>query len=506
MPGSINRPRPAGGKYCAIMVLGLVIILSAGFYYCYGKRPPDKLHIIMHASPGAAAPEASQLSQWIRGLISPDKATRKNARKRLIAANDAALPALKKSFSGLTTPPLRRRLRSIRAAIARADALRGPMVTLNLHHATLRQVIDRLCIPMGIHPEFYPPFATGAPVPPIFDHQYLSVDVDHQPFWTVVRKLAHVTGISPGPGFSGQSLYFGASGRFGGTLNSNPVDESGPFLFVLECPGEHWGGRKPAAKPRAKNSSPGVFLRHRAMGFVEPDIEPNPQQIQLGLDMLWCPAGNRLSYLGYLQHLQAMDSAGKSILLFKKALQQQFSQWNQDRQMEFTGSLVLKRPGAGIKTIAMIRGSVPIVMSFDPLTRQINNLASGKASLDISGLHFKFGKPTPAPAVPAIPSVQTWTVSLTIRANMIDQRSAKLLAWFLHSLHNNDEQVVMFRSATGEYHGSPPISRDSDLGACYRYSFEIDGPAPVSARVRIYRQRSIKLSVPFEFRNVPVPQ
>jgi hypothetical protein len=34
---------------------------------------------------------------------------------------------LEESFRGRTTPSLHRRLRSIRAAIARADLLRGPM-------------------------------------------------------------------------------------------------------------------------------------------------------------------------------------------------------------------------------------------------------------------------------------------------------------------------------------------------------------------------------------------
>lgn len=486
MPDSANRLRPAAWKYRVAVMLGLAILLSVSLYYAYGNRPKAKLRIIMPAPPSAAVPEPARLSVWIHSLTSPDAATRENAVKQLIASGDASRSALEKSFRGLTTPSLRRRLRSIRAAIARADLLRGPMITLNLRHATLRQVIDHLCIPMGIHPEFYPLFESGAPVPPMFDHLYLSVDVQRQTFWSVVRRLAQVTGVSPGPGLYNQALNF-CSGRVSDSLENNPVDVSGPFMFVLQFPDERWGGRKTA-------------------GIVEPAIRPNPQQIQLNLDMLWCPAGNRLSRLGLLRHLQAVDSAGKSILLFKKTFQQQFRQWNQNRQVEFTGSLVLRRPKAGIKTIAMIRGSVPIVMSFDPLTRHINNLASGKASLDINGLQFKFGKPKPDPAARTIPSIPVWTVPVTIRANMLDQRSAKLLAGFLHSLQNNSERALMFKSANGKYGWAQVISRGSNMESPYHYSFETGGPAPVSARVRIYRQRSVKLNVPFEFRNVPVPQ
>ncbi len=505
MPKSLNRPRPAGWKYCAIIVLGLVIVSSAGLYYCHGRQPRGKLNLIMPAAPSTAAPEPAKLSAWIHSLISPVAAIREKAVNQLIAAGDAALPALEKSFKGRTTPPLRRRLRLVRAAIARVDLLRGPIVTLNLHHATLRQVINRLCIPLGIRPEFYPLFASGAPIPPIFDHLYLSVDVQGQPVWAVVRRLAQVTGVSPGPGLFNHALNF-CSGRVSDTLETNPVDVSGPFMFVLQFPDAHWAGRRTAPVLPAKPPSSPVIFRRMAVRVVSPNIAPNPRQIQLILDMLWCPAGNRLSRLGLLRHLQAVDSAGNSILLFKKNFQQQFRQWNQNRQVEFNGSLVLRQPKAGIKTIAMIRGSVPIVMSFDPVTRQINNLASGKASLDINGLHFKFGKPKPDPAARTTPSIPVWTVPVAIRSNMLDQRSARLLAGFLHSLQNNTEHALMFKSANGKYGWAQVISRGSNMESPYYYSFETGGPAPLSARVRIYRQRSVKLNVPFEFRNVPVPQ
>ncbi len=485
MPASANRPRPTAWKFRVTVVLGLVIVLVAGLYYCYGKRPKAKLQIIMPAAPSGAAPETAQLSVWIHSLTSPNAAARENAVKQLIAAGDAALPELEKCFRGRTTPPLRRRLRSIRAAIASADLLRGPLVTLKLHHATLRQVINRLCLPVGIHPEFYPLFASGTPIPPMFDHLYLSVNVQRQPFWAVVRRLAQVTGVSPGPGLFNQSLNF-CSGRVSDTLENNPVDVSGPFMFVLQFPDERWGG------PRAR-------------GIGGPVIKPNPRQIQLNLDMLWCPAGNRLSRIGFLRHLLAVDRSGKSILLFKKTFQQQFRQRNQNRKVAFNGSLVLRRPGSGKKTLATISGSVPIVMSFDPLTRQINNLASGKASLDIRGLHFEFGKPKPALAARTIPSLPVWTVPLTIRANMLDRRSATLLAGFLHSLQNNSERALMFKSANGKYGRAQVISRGSNIGTPYRYSFETSGPVPVSARVRFYRQRSVKMNVPLEFRSVPLP-
>lgn len=505
MPESANRLRSAAWKYRVAVMVGLVIVFSIGLYYGYGKRPKVKLRIIMPAPPSAAVPEPARLSVWIHSLTSPDAATRENAVKQLIASGDASRSALEKSFRGLTTPSLRRRLRSIRAAIARADVLRGPLVTLKLHHATLRHVINRLCLPVGIHPEFYPLFASGAPIPPMFDHLYLSADVQRQPFWAVICRLYQVTGVSPGPGFFDQVLHFG-TGRFSGSLENNSVDVSGPFMFVLHFPDERWGGRKAAPNPCAKHSSSTVVLRRRAVGIVEPVIKPNPQQIQLSLDMLWCPAGNRLTRLGPLRHLQAVDSAGKSILLFKKTFQQQFRQWNQNRQVEFTGSLVLTRPKAGIKTIAMIRGSVPIIMSFDPLTRQINNLVSGKASLYIRGLHFKFGKPKPAPTAGTNPSLTVWAVPLAIRANMLDRRSAKLLAELLHSLQNTREHALMFKSANGKYGWAQVISRSSNMGTPYRYSFETSGPVPVSARVRIFRQRSVKMNVSFEFRNVPLPQ
>ena len=127
MPESANRLRSAAWKYRVAVMVGLVIVFSIGLYYGYGKRPKVKLRIIMAAPPSAAVPEPARLSVWIHSLTSPDAATRENAVKQLIASGDASQSALEESFRGRTTPSLHRRLRSIRAAIARADLLRGPM-------------------------------------------------------------------------------------------------------------------------------------------------------------------------------------------------------------------------------------------------------------------------------------------------------------------------------------------------------------------------------------------
>jgi hypothetical protein len=89
---------------------------------------------------------------------------------------------------------------------------------------------------------------------------------------------------------------------------------------------------------------------------------------------------------------------------------------------------------------------------------------------------------------------------------MLDQRSSELLAGFLHSLHNNIQQVLMFKSATGRYYGFSPSFQGGGAAPPYHYTFETIGPALVLARVRLYRQISVKLNVPFEFRNVPVPE
>jgi hypothetical protein len=465
---------------------------------------PEHLQLIM---PAPRQRTMKPSPRWIKALSSTDAVARENAGRHLLAAGNAALPALDKRPNGLTAPWLRQTLRSVITAITCADALRGPVVTLKLNRATLREVINRLCLPVGIHPEFYPLFASGAPVPAYFDHQRLSVDVQRQPFWAVLQRLAQRTGVSPGPGFFDQVLHFGDD-RFGIFLKNNPIDIHGAFLFALECPGKRWGEKPiapalPAVFPQPKP----IFTRHIGQRFVEPDVRPGTQLIQLELDMLWCPDGNRISYVGGLQHLHVVDSAGNIMALSKNSYGQQFNAWNQNRQVEFNYYISLERPPAEVKKIAIIRGNVPIAMSFSPLTQRINNLSSGRATLYTDGLYFKFGKPAIDPASRTIPpGPVVWKVPLTIGADTVGAHEQKVLAGIMQSIQSNGAHALLFKCENGKRWRPPPIFSRSGLGPCYHYVFKVYGSVPVAAQVTTYRQRSVKMNVSFEFKDVPVPR
>lgn len=495
----VNRRLLARWCVYPAIILGLVAVLMVTVRDTRSQHEPDNLQLVMPAPRRVPNPSVKSITRWIHALGSNQKTVRKNARHQLLAAGDAALPALQRCLEKLTTPPLRRSLRSVAKSIAQADFLRGPLVTVQLNHATLLEVIKHLCLPVGIHPEFYPLFSSGVPIPACFEQETLSINVRREPFWAVIRQLAKITGIGPGPGFFDQFLHFGGS-RFGLFQNSASVDSCGPFVFVLRRPNDIGTGRHAFKGP----TFPVTGARS-----IKPAVMRSRRLLHLDLDLLWCPDGAQLDRIGGLKHLQIMDRSGRSLALNKHTYSQQFNPWNQSREVEFSYNLFLKRPPAGVKAIAAIRGNVPIIVSFNPLIRQAKHLTSGTASMHIGAVRVRFGKPVKIPADRSNRSNSAWGVTLKITSDRMDQAHAKLLVEFLQSLRNNGSngnQTLQFRAAKEKHWRTPVLSSNSGLAVDYSYRFEISGPEPACARINVFRQRSVKMDIPFEFENVALPR
>jgi hypothetical protein len=320
--------------------------------------------------------------------------------------------------------------------------------------------------------------------------------VKRRKFWAVLTRLARITGVGPGLGFFDQALHFGAD-RYDVLRNNSLVETTGAFMFVLQSPGDLWRAQGHPPLPLTIHHPSGPARTFTGAGTRKPkQRQPDMGLIPLHLDMLWCPADNSLTYVGGIRNLTIVDSAGKLMALSKGAESLFFSPWNQNRQVEFSFNLFLPRPPAGVRSIGTIRGSVPIIISFDPMTWRINHLSSGNASINIDRLKWRFGKP--------IYADNAWKTLLTIHTDVLDRQQADFLASFSQRVRNNGERAVMIKSRANKHWETPSIIDSGGRGTDYHFLLTVAGSQPVSARVIIYRCQGVKMNVPFEFRKVSV--
>ncbi|NNM88685.1 MAG: hypothetical protein HKL95_09215 [Phycisphaerae bacterium] len=437
------------------------------------------------------------------------------AERHLITADDAALPALRHALAQPTLPRIRQRLRAALEAIAQADALRGPLITLQLKKATLQTVFTKLCIPAGIGPDLYPMGASLTPPPPYFQHTFLTINVQRQPFWQVMRRIAKVTGVSPtADGFTGPELHIGGQppmvpGIFGARM---PVDIQGAFVIAPQWP---WADpqaplmqRRPVG-PEVHHATMHVLIRRVWRLTLIPGSTRTRKKLLLLVNVLWCPAGNRLIEFGPLQITQAVDDTGKSLLLPARPDTPRRANWNSGwsasgQMIVFNCPEWLKHPSPHAKMLSRLRGRFPVRLCFDRRQYQLKNLSSGNARFYWRGLKVQFGRPILQSPAPGQTDLQRWRVRVLIDSGVASQRQR----WLAGHLAQQFEEMsaVKFYSASGTYLGT------NQPGGYYRadwkgsYDYEISGGKPVRAHVTLYRQTNVKLTVPFVLKNVPLPR
>lgn len=443
------------------------------------------MEIVMPAKSHAPSARAATVSMWIRNLNSSHTAVRTAAHEHLLAMGEPAIRPLEAALHAPATPLMRRQFRSVLDGISSAEALRGPLVTLQMKNATLGSVITRLCSLVGFQADLYPQFRSGALIPAYFDQERLTVDVRRQPFWLVIRRLAMATDVGPSAGSPmSTTLPFGRGCSV--FQKGAPVDISGAFLIAIQS----------CALKRLAQFDLGQ--RHR-----------NRSSLQVRYDVLWCPDHGTLSRIGPLTVLQAMDNTGKSLCTLPRRTQMRDgytnisgASWGQ--QTGFTFVANLKWPVAMAKTIAILRGEIAVVAPTGPITYRLENLASVKASIFVRGTRLQFGKPVrDTGSKTATPSLN-WKVSLNIDDNMLDQRSGPQFAALVPQITNGN--ALVFYDSKGKALSSAVKSNGGGIGPHLHYDFEITGGKPVSLRLIVHRRVAAELEVPFMFRNIPLPQ
>ncbi len=458
--------------------------IAAGTACAAAASPAPIPRIIMGQNPPSAEPSSRTIARLVGNLIGKRKSVQVVARQQLLAIDDAAVIPLETALCRPTTPAMRKSLRRVLRGIAESDALRGPLVRLKLRNATLRQVFTRLCVPVGINPNFYPMCESGAPIPAYWNVQRLDLNVRHQPFWTVMRRIALITGVGPAMGSPiGTTVSFGRG--FSGFQKGTPICISGAFLVAIES-----------------------CTLDRKMQFDAATLRRHHRWLQVRVDVLWCPGRGQLLRIGPVQVSRAVDNMGKSL---RRAFHQVNASgvcqaidasWGQ--QLGFSLTTALKWPSAGAQRIASLRGSIPVVLPVGPMSYRFKHLALGKAKMAWRGIRIHFGKPVNDPTARTVPPGPVWKVSLDIDTRMPDRRNALRVAALVGQLTSG--KAIVFYGAGGKVLSNSIATNDGGAGPHFHYDFEITGEKPVTARLTVYRWAAAKIEVPFEFKNVPLPR
>ncbi|NNM88683.1 MAG: hypothetical protein HKL95_09205, partial [Phycisphaerae bacterium] len=312
-----------------------------------------------------------QIAAWIGKLSSPHAAIRRQAKRHLITVGTAAVAPLKAALAGWTTPQMRWDMRDLLGAIAEAKALRGPLVTLKLAHAPLRIILQRLCRQAGFTAQF-----AGTQLQ--WTTRRLGIHVERQPFWKVIQRMAYVTGASP----CGNDFYVPAGllnfCRHGTLARHTPVYRKGALLLAVQA------------------SSGGETAT-----FSAPSGQRTSGGFSVGVMGLWAPGSAAVEQVGPVQFTQALDNRGRSLLA--STVSQYCYQSNSHDEFSFAPRLHWPSPHA--TKLAVLAGEIPMALDITPRIRRVSNLDSGKATLNLHGLHVAIGKPTDVVIDPLNPRI-----------------------------------------------------------------------------------------------------
>lgn len=193
----------------AIVLLGAVI----------GSSFATRSSLVAAPSTAPAKPDVEAL---IRQLSADEWRQRESAQEQLVLlGQDARQPLERLLGDPARDEETRSRAEAALAQIAENESIGASIVTLRVRNARPQEIFERLSRQC---------YATLEPFTPDFWQQHgvepLSLDIDHQPFWVVMKQITQKTGIGLQQWDSGLRL------AMTGGQDLGPQTVSGPFVII----------------------------------------------------------------------------------------------------------------------------------------------------------------------------------------------------------------------------------------------------------------------------------
>ncbi len=421
--------------------------------------PPRPISIIMLAKPQPPAPDAAKISTWIHDLALGSGADQTRARDLLVATGDDAVPALKKALHQPPTTVAHKRLRAALDAIYTADALRGPLVSVRARNASLKSIIGVLCDEVGMYP-YFPPHPTWAA-------QRLKINIQQQPFWRVLLRIAKATGVGPTDAQYGPSpgFFFDRHGLF---TRKSVVAIHGAFAMAIRSARQItvYGSQQASGQGHRE-----LIVKYCGLHVPTPHVlfETSPLMVRLALDdqhrILAAPSSINSSTYG----TQVINSP-----IFG-----------------FPWQVTLGRPSTKAKFIVLLQTRLRVTVATDPQVKGCRDLATGKASIHFGGVVIKFSRPTLAGT--------TWKQVMNTSVQVKTAKSRRMAA-MIARLATIFPSPFHFRSSHGRLLVKTGGSGYGNLGH-YQSIFYFSNGKPNTVEVKLYRHLTI-ITLPFKFKHI----
>ncbi len=186
---------------------------------CAGNAPAQQA-----ATRPATQPTAAQIEPLVRQLGDESFRVRQQAEEKLIDLGDAARPFLDRLLSETRDPEVRSRAENALRQISRRSTAEPTLVSLHFKNAPMSMVIPELARQSGMEIHVWPPGNFGQ------NQKTVTIDVDRQPFWEVVRQACAQSGWGP-------ERYGGGGNRLtlspnGGNWGKRPAVMQGQFMVL----------------------------------------------------------------------------------------------------------------------------------------------------------------------------------------------------------------------------------------------------------------------------------
>ena len=170
-------------------------------------------------------PAAAQIGSLINQLGDENFRTRQAAEDKLVDIGDAAKPFLTKLLSETKDPEVRSRAESALREISRKSPTEPTLVSLHLKNAPMNLAVGELSRQVGIEINVWPPGNFGN------NQKNISIDVDRQPFWEVVRQACAQSEWGPEHYGNGRNSVLTLTPN-GGNWGKRPATMQGQFMVM----------------------------------------------------------------------------------------------------------------------------------------------------------------------------------------------------------------------------------------------------------------------------------
>ena len=295
------------------------------------------------APAASASPQAIQ--QWIDDLASDLAAKRDSAQGALISAGQDSIPALQKLLESTSNPEARDQAKLALKQIEENQRIGVTLVTLHLKDTPAKEAFEALKKQTGMdiapsHDQFWDPRFnrnSGA----------VTIDVDRQPYWTVVRELCAQTGLSVDSFGREMHLNNGDRGRM-----KAPMCLQGPFMFLA------------TGSQYYRQTNYGADQNRNEQLSIQIMVYPEPK-IQL-MGYTWNP-----------QITEAVDEKGNSLLISNRGVGP--DNW-MEHETAHTYSIALQPLKDRGQKLAKFKGSIRVRVASQTEKLEIPDVLNGQST------------------------------------------------------------------------------------------------------------------------------